>query len=47
MAEVRVVSDQKPRDSAIAEEATLEDLYLYYFQEKTEDKKGGGGTCWN
>lgn len=47
MAEVRVVSDQKPRDSAIAEEATLEDLYLYYFQEKTEDNKGGGGTCWN
>ena len=33
---LRLVSDEKPYDSAINTQATLEDLYLYYFSEVSE-----------
>ena len=37
---LRLVCDEKPCDSAVNGEATLEDLYLYYFsgEERTEKK---------
>lgn len=33
---LRLVSDEKPCDSALSVQATLEDLYLYYFSEVSE-----------
>lgn len=36
LVELRVISDQKPVESAINIEPDLEDLYLYYFREGTE-----------
>lgn len=34
---LRIVSEEKPMDGAQAVEPTLEDLYLYYFEEAGED----------
>ena len=31
--ELRIVSDTKPDEAAISVDATLEDMYLYYFKE--------------
>ena len=33
---LRVISDAIPRENAVSAEPTLEDLYLYYFQEEAE-----------
>lgn len=32
---LRIISDTKPMEGAIAAEPTLEDLYLYYFNDFT------------
>ena len=34
---LRVISDRQPLPDAVAEEATLEDVFLYYFGEKAGD----------
>ncbi|MEW8955089.1 ABC transporter ATP-binding protein [Clostridium sp.] len=39
--EVRIISDEKPLEDAVKEEPTLEDLYLYYFNEGMEEH----GAC--
>lgn len=36
---VRIISKEKPFDSAIRPEVTLEDLYLYYFNDEIPDSK--------
>ncbi len=36
----RIISDEKPYDSAVEERGTLEDLYLYYFNENGGIKNG-------
>lgn len=37
---LRLVCDDKPCENAAGAEATLEDLYLYYFSEEQENKNG-------
>lgn len=34
---IRIVSDEKPYDNAVAAAPTLDDLYLYYFDEMSEE----------
>ena len=38
---LRLVCDEKPCETAVNAEATLEDLYLYYFSEEEKDKVNG------
>lgn len=38
MLEIRVVSDEKPNDTAIPAKPDLEDVYLYYFGEVSQDE---------
>ena len=37
MIEIRLISHDKPTDSAIPVKTTLEDLFLYYFGEKVSE----------
>lgn len=39
-AELRILSDECPSDMARRSEATLEDVFLYYFGEKAEEGEG-------
>ena len=32
--ELRIVSEEKPTEEAVAQEVTLEDVYLYFHREK-------------
>ncbi|MGL6200547.1 MAG: ABC transporter ATP-binding protein [Lachnospiraceae bacterium] len=36
--ELRIVSDEKPTEDAVAQEAVLEDIYLYFTQNKWKEK---------
>ncbi len=42
---LRLVCDKKPVESAVSVEASLEDLYLYYFSDTRQEKEGKEGSC--
>lgn len=42
---LRLVSGQRPVESAVSVEAALEDLYLYYFSDTGQEKEGQEGSC--
>ena len=38
-AELRIISIEKPTEDAVAAEKNLEDAFLFYFGEKSEEKQ--------